>query len=100
MDASSIRSFLLLINKLPYIDRVYYGFSSCCFSISSSTLSYIAGPLSVVGSISDSRTQVRYTVRPHILVSPLADSRRAVVSYWRKNVHRVLVDRLGEEKCG
>ena len=28
-------------------------------------------------------------------VSPSADSRRAVVSFWRKYVHKVLVHRLG-----
>ena len=28
-------------------------------------------------------------------MSPSADSRRAVVSYWRKYVHEVLVNRLG-----
>ena len=28
-------------------------------------------------------------------VSPSADSRRAVVSYWRKYVHEVLANRLG-----
>ena len=31
----------------------------------------------------------------HTFVSPSAFSRRAVVSYWRKYVHEVLVDRLG-----
>ena len=31
----------------------------------------------------------------HTFVSPSADSRRAVVSYWRKYVHEVLVNRLG-----
>ena len=31
----------------------------------------------------------------HIFVSPSAFSRRAVVSYWRKYVHEVLVNRLG-----
>ena len=36
-----------------------------------------------------------YPVRPHTFVSPSADSRRAVVSYWRKYVHEVLVSRLG-----
>ena len=30
-----------------------------------------------------------------IVVSPSAFSRRAVVSYWRKYVHEVLVNRLG-----
>ena len=38
---------------------------------------------------------VRYPVWPHTFVSPSADSRRAVVSYWRKYVHKVLVNRLG-----
>ena len=32
---------------------------------------------------------------PHTSVSPSADSRRAVVSYWPKYVHKVLVNRLG-----
>ena len=40
----------------------------------------------VLGSISG---------RPHTSVSPSADSRGAVVSYWRKYVHEVLVNRLG-----
>ena len=38
---------------------------------------------------------VRYPVRSHTFVSPSADSRRAVVSNWRKYVHEVLVNRLG-----
>ena len=33
--------------------------------------------------------------RPTKLVLPSAFSRRAVVSYWRKYVHEVLVNRLG-----
>ena len=33
-------------------------------------------------------------VRPHTFVSLSADSRKAVVSYWRKYVHLVLVNRL------
>ena len=35
------------------------------------------------------------SVWPHTFVSPSAFSRRAVVSYWRKYVHEVLVNRLG-----
>ena len=31
----------------------------------------------------------------HTLVSPSADSRRAVVSHWQKYVRKVLVNRLG-----
>ena len=37
----------------------------------------------------------QYLVRPHTSVSPSADSRRAVVSYWQKYVHEVLVNHLG-----
>ena len=40
-------------------------------------------------------TDVRYLVWQHTFVSPSAFSRRAVVSYWRKYVHEVLVNRLG-----
>ena len=44
-------------------------------------------------------------VWPHTFVSPSAFSRRAVVSYWRKYVHEVLVNRFrrskpAQEKCG
>ena len=41
------------------------------------------------------RSWVRYPVWPHTFVSPSADSRGAVVNYWRKYVHEVLVNRLG-----
>ena len=34
-------------------------------------------------------------VRPHTFISPSTDSRRAVISYWRKYVHLVLVKGLG-----
>ena len=36
-----------------------------------------------------------HPVWQHTFVSPSAFSRRAVVSYWRKYVHEVLVNRLG-----
>ena len=48
-----------------------------------------------VGHLTRKRSRVRYPVWPHILVSLSADSRGAVVSYWRKYVHKVLVNRLG-----
>ena len=38
---------------------------------------------------------VGYPVWPHTFVSPSANSRSAVVCYWRKYVHEVLVKRLG-----
>ena len=47
------------------------------------------GPLVSQGS------WVRYPVWQHTFVSPSSFSRRAVVSYWRKYVHEVLVNRLG-----
>ena len=40
-------------------------------------------------------TLVRYSVRPHAFIYSSADSRRAVVSYWQKYVHAVLVNHLG-----
>ena len=53
-----------------------------------------AGPCSAVGR-APQRSWVRYPVLPHTFSSPSADSRGAVVSYWRKYVHEVLVNRLG-----
>ena len=52
-------------------------------------LSFIAGPFVSQGS------WVRYAVWQHTFVSPSAFPRRAVVSYWRKDVREVLVNRLG-----
>ena len=41
------------------------------------------------------QNQVRSPVQPHTFVSPSTDSRRAVVSYWQKYVHEVVVNHLG-----
>ena len=49
---------------------------------------FYAGPCSVVG-------RTRYPVWPHTFGSSRADSRGAVVSYWQKCVHEVLVNHLG-----
>ena len=38
---------------------------------------------------------VRYPVWQHTIASSSAFSRRTVVTYWRKYVHEVLVNRLG-----
>ena len=46
-------------------------------------------------SVGHQGSRVRYPVWQYTLVSPSAFSRRAVVSYWRKYVHEVLVNRLG-----
>ena len=62
----------------------------------------ILGPLLFLlykpGRVAQSVSQgswVRYPVWQHTFVSPSPFSRRAVVSYWRKYVHEVLVSRLG-----
>ena len=57
----------------------------------------MAGPRSAVGRAPDScqRSWFRYLVWPLTFVSPSADSRGAIVSYCRKCVHEVLVNRLG-----
>ena len=39
---------------------------------------------------------VRYPIWPHTFVSPSADSSGEVVSYWRKYVREVLVNRFGD----
>ena len=49
---------------------------------------------SVARPTQEPEVPVRYPVRPHTFVSPSADSKRAVVSCWRKYVHEVLVNRL------
>ena len=56
-----------------------------------------ARPHSTFGSASDSSqgSRVQYPARPHTFVSPSAVSRRAVVSYWQRCVHEILVNRLG-----
>ena len=46
-------------------------------------------------SLISQRSWVRYPVWPHTFVSFSAGSRGAVVSYWRKYVHEVLVKGLG-----
>ena len=54
-----------------------------------------AGPRSEIVSLVSLGSWVRYSVGQHTFVSHSALSRRAVVSYWRKYVHEVLVNRLG-----
>ena len=62
-------------------------------------MSYLLEPGRVAQSVGHltrkSGTLARYPVWPHTFVSPSADSTGAVVSYWLKNVHEVLVNRLG-----
>ena len=58
---------------------------------------FCAGPRSAIGRAPDSKSGVlgSIPVWQHTFVSPSAFSRRAVVGYWRKYVHEVLVNRLG-----
>ena len=52
---------------------------------------------STISRAPDSKVRVLGSIMvwQHTFVSPSAFSRRAVVSYWRKYVHEVLVNRLG-----
>ena len=61
-----------------------------------------AGPRSAIGRAPDSSqgSWVRCTVWQRTFVCPYAFSRRALVSYWRKYVHEVLVNRLGGLRVG
>ena len=72
---------------LPYIITVYI--------IWSDPLGSPGRVAQSVGHLTRKSGSVRYPVWPHTFVSPSADSRGAVVSYWRKYVHEVLVNRLG-----
>ena len=56
-----------------------------------------ARPRSAVGGHLTRKSEVlgSIPVWPHTFVSPYADSRGTVVSYWRKYVREVLVNRLG-----
>ena len=65
-------------------------------------LCYVPGSVAQsVGHLTrKSGSWVRYQVWQHTFVSPSAFSRRAVVSYWRKYVHEVLVNRLGGLRVG
>ena len=62
------------------------------FYVLFNSISVISGQREIVVS---QGSWVRYPVWQHTFVSPSAFSRRAVVSYWRKYVHEVLVNRLG-----
>ena len=56
-----------------------------------------AGPRSAVGSMINSRARgPRSIPGPAYFRFSFLDSRRAVVSYWRKYVHEVLVNHLGD----
>ena len=53
------------------------------------------GVLAVLSAIGLKDSLLETTIIKHTFVSPSAFSRRAVVSYWQKYVHEVLVNRLG-----
>ena len=63
-----------------------------CYTAMSGRVAQSVGPLTLLSQ----RSWVLYPVWPHTFVSPSADSRGTVVSYWRKYVHEVLVNRSGD----
>ena len=80
--------FLFSLNKIYHFQYRKSPLSQIC--------SYgIARPHSAVSRAPDSEVRGWYPVWPHTFVSPSVDSRGAVVSCWRKYVHKVLVNRLG-----
>ena len=64
-----------------YTTRRFYSRGSRSAVGSASTLR-VRGPISIPGPVT-------------YIVSSSADTKRVVVSYWRKYVHEVLVNRLG-----
>ena len=48
-----------------------------------------------ITGVTEDNSNTIFLISSHIFVSPSADSRGAVVIYWRKYVHKVLVNRLG-----
>ena len=65
---------------------------SLCLNVRNTYTALAALPGRVVQSVGH---LTRYPVWQHTFVSPSSFSRRAVVSYWRKYVHEVLVNHLG-----
>ena len=91
-------------NQLPYLQKwlltetVNNSYQLCQQPLPIVPFTFIgARPRSAVSRAPDScqRSWVRYPVWPHAFVSPSADSGGAVVSYWQKYVHEVLVNCLG-----
>ena len=76
------------------MSRIVFGLFVCLFHIGPSVS--VAGRQSVVGSASDLSSKVHYPVWPHTVLSfPLPLIQEAVVSYWQKYVHLVLINLLG-----
>ena len=77
----------------PYSSRFSFSFTE------HNSITIRAGPRSAIGRAPDSLVRgPGFDTRSgsqHTVVSSSAFSRRAVVSYWRKYVHEVLVNRLG-----
>ena len=66
-----------------------------CDHVSSVPIEPIRVALSVARLTREPRSRARYQVRLYTFVSTPADPRRAVVSYWQKFVHLVVVNSLG-----
>ena len=81
--------FTLVYHFSPFSPSLWVGWLVGCFGLN--------GPLRQYFSLyrAVSQREGGYPVWQHTFVAPSAFSRRAVVSYWRKYVHEVLVNRLG-----
>ena len=91
---SLIRLSVSMANKIFYfqLNLVVY-FSEKCYIWHQLQWKHFS--VNVINIYISQGSWVRYPVWPRTFVSPSAFSRRAVVSYWRKYVHEVLVNRLG-----
>ena len=56
---------------------------------------FFVSPGRLAQSVGHLTRKSKVLVGPRTFVSPSADSRGTVVSYWRKHLHEVLVNRLG-----
>ena len=87
-------SFIILGVWLVYFFFIFY--KNCCIFYAKSALPDLDLTICLCTFYEVSQgSWVRYPVWQHTFVSPSAFSRRAVVSYRRKYVHEVLVNRLG-----
>ena len=95
-----------MTSRLAGLNFISQSFSHCCWLSGSSWSALYLLRIDTGKSSAKTRaldlTQdwrsliyTRNSVWQHTFVSPSAFSRRVVVSYWRKYVHEVLINRLG-----
>ena len=94
--------WLVFINKICTCTHIVcIAYCHTCIAVNIIGLQYADLGFIMLACVAQTqRFPVRYPVRPHTFVSPSADSRRVVVSYWPKYVHEALRSKPALEKCG